>query len=192
MKPLQLSKPYLIAMVGIPGSGKSFFANHFAKTFNASIISGEIIASNSANSESAEKISNYMLYQLFKSNSTIIYDRSLNRRSDRQELAKLAKHAGYETLFVWVQTDTASAKSRFIKSQKTDKLKAADIFENEFRKFTAPNSHEKHMVISGKHTYASQLKIVLTKLADSRPNTDTPDRQQNLPRHEASRRIAIR
>jgi len=179
-------------MVGIPGSGKSFFANHFAKTFNASIISGELIDSSSASPEAAEKISNYMLDQLFKSNSTIIYDRGLKRRSDRHELAKLAKQAGYETLFVWVQTDTAAAKSRFIKSQKIDKSKAADLFENEFRKFTAPNSHEKHMVISGKHTYASQLKIVLTKLVDSRPKTDMPDRQQSLPRHEASRRIAIR
>jgi len=192
MKPLKLSQPYLIAMVGIPGSGKSFFADHFAKTFNASIVSGEIINSNTISQIAASEVSSYVLRELFKSNSTIIYDKDLKRRGDRQELSRLAKQAGYETLFVWVQTDTAAAKSRFVKSHKIDKSTAADLFENEYRKFTAPNSLEKHIVISGKHTYASQLKIVLTKLADSRPVIDSPERQDNAPRHEASRRIAIR
>lgn len=192
MKPLHLSRPYLIAMVGIPGSGKSFFANHFAKTFNASIVNGELISSNAHSPEATENISNYMLEELFKSTSTIIYDKDLKRRSDRQELAKSAKKAGYETLFIWVQTDAAAAKSRFVKNRKLDKLSTIDLFENEFRKFTAPNSHEKYVVISGKHTYANQLKIVLMKLADSRPKPDMPERKENLPRHEVSRRIAIR
>ena len=192
MKPIHLSRPYLIAMVGIPGAGKSFFANHFATTFNASIIDGELINSNAINSESSENISKYILQELYKSKLAIVYDGDLKRRSDRQELARSAKQAGYETLFIWVQTDAVAAKSRFIKNQKTPKSTAVDLFENELRKFTAPNSQEKHMVISGKHTYASQLKIVLTKLAELRPPADTPDRQENTLRHETSHRIAIR
>jgi len=43
MKPLSLSKPHVIVTVGIPGSGKSFFAEHFAATFKAPLISGERI-----------------------------------------------------------------------------------------------------------------------------------------------------
>ncbi len=193
MKPLQLSKPYVIAMVGIPGAGKTYFASHFAQTFNAALVSNAIIGSNVESYDSIETLTKYMLGELYKSQATIIYDGDLRRRSDRSELIKSAKQAGYETLLVWVQTDTAAAKSRFVKSQSIDRSSAADLFEQEFRKFTIPNSLEKHLVISGKHTYASQLKIVLTKIADARPAADAVNVRQTVPpRQENSRRIAIR
>ncbi|MBO9600754.1 MAG: hypothetical protein J7559_23390, partial [Cohnella sp.] len=36
------------------------------------------------------------------------------------------------------------------------------------RRFSAPHSTEKPIVISGKHTYATQAKMVLRKLAEPR------------------------
>ena len=43
MEALTLSSPMIIEVVGLPGSGKSFFANQFANTFGAALVSQDKI-----------------------------------------------------------------------------------------------------------------------------------------------------
>jgi predicted kinase len=111
MKPLNLSTPHLIIMVGIPGSGKSFFAEHFATTFNAPYVSFEQIAQQVFNAnvmeniEKTTEIAHYLLGQLLKTGQTIIYEGETDSRVSRQNLAKLAHDSDYEPLFVLVQTE---------------------------------------------------------------------------------------
>lgn len=163
-------------MVGIPGAGKSFFADHFAETFNAPIISDKHIRddlfSDPAFSTEEQKVIHRVrdrsLKELFKTQRTLIMESATGTRVSRQELAKVATTAGYEPLFVWVQTEPSSAKARAIKRVKGQPSLSAEQFDAAVRAFTAPNQAEQALVISGKHTYASQLKIVLKKLSESR------------------------
>ncbi|HRN90356.1 MAG TPA: ATP-binding protein, partial [Candidatus Saccharibacteria bacterium] len=175
MRTLSLNKPHLIVMVGIPGAGKSFFAEHFAQTFNAPIVSYDQIRTQLYNNptftddeqEIVGRIANHMLQELFKSERTILYEGPSDLRTERSAISKLARDAGYETLFIWVQTESSSAKSRSIKA-KNDKISNADEFNAKIKRFSAPHQTEHAVVISGKHTYASQLKIVLKRLVEPR------------------------
>ena len=158
-------------MVGIPGSGKSFFAEHFSKTFNAPMVSEEFLNSIvSSKEQTIVSVSEYILNELFKTNQTLVYDGDATTRTGRQSFAKLAKSRGYEPLFIWVQTESVSAKQRATKSGKINTL-TSEEFNDAIKKFTPPNASEKAIVISGKHTYASQLKIVLTRIASERQNS---------------------
>ena len=188
--------PHLVVMVGIPGSGKSFFADHFASTFSAPIVSSKTIRSAlvqtpsfSASEQAAvRRISYYLLDELLKTGQTFVYDSMSDARTDRQEIIRKAKLAGYHVLFVWVQTESATAR---IRATKQSKDKASVISDEQFthfvKHFTVPSSVEKPIVISGKHTYASQLKIVLSRLVV------TPAPQVSLPRQDVQvRRRLIR
>lgn len=173
MKSLSLSKPHLIIMVGVPGSGKTFFAEKFAETFRAPYISFEKIASYlPENYKAAEEIAQYQLDELLKTSQSLIVDGTGDSRTSRAELARKARTAGYEALLIWVQTDPATAKSRALKQYK-EAGKNPDDYEKALKCFTPPSAIEKPVVLSGKHTYATQAKVVLKKLTGPRAEIST-------------------
>ncbi len=177
MKPAETIKPHLIIMVGIPSSGKSFFAEHFAETFKAPIVSYDIIrkeffkkpAFSEDEDEMIRKVSNYILSEFLKTKKTVIFEGQTDLRAERFEIAKGARKAGYEPLFIWVQTETMTAKKRANRSSHEKPAISDDEFDTKLKKFNTPNKTEQFVVISGKHTYASQLKIVLKHLIQPRP-----------------------
>lgn len=197
MKSLTLSKPHLIVMVGIPGSGKSYFAEHFASTFKAPIVSFhrfryELFNEPNFGDDECEiinRVADYMLDELLKTGRTIIYEGRTNTRHDRSLLAKKSRMSGYEPLFVWVQTDPETAKRRAIKPSDGKHALTPDQFDSQLRKFSVPHQLEKSVVISGKHTYASQLKIVLKRLVEPRPQIGSQTSQSRPP---ISRNVLIR
>lgn len=152
----------MIIMVGLPGSGKTFFAEKFSEMFNAPYVSeqkiGELVSGDT------NAVAYLQLEELLKTQQLIIFEGATNTRTGRMELSKKAHQAGYEPLFVWTQVDHATAKTR---------SKGNMIFEEQTRKFTPPNTIEKPLVISGKHTYASQAKVVLKKLSRPRAEIST-------------------
>ncbi len=178
MKPSDTTKPHLIIMVGIPGSGKSYFAQHFANTFNAPIISTgqlrKIIFANSRQNIpddlTLSNVAKLVLNEMFKTKRTIIYEGQTDQRAERLELSKMAHQADYEPLFIWVQTETTTAKKRATKSHSQKTALSVDEFNQIIKNFSAPHHNEKAIVISGKHTYASQLKIVLKNLIQPQNN----------------------
>ena len=198
MKSLSLSKPHLIIMVGIPGSGKSFFAEHFADTFKAPIVSFHRFRQELFNSPTFSKneediisqVANYMLDEIFKTGRTIVYEGRTNTRAERTLLAKKTREAGYEPLFVWVQTEPLTAKKRATKHN-TDRLAMNEAqYNTELKRFSIPHPTEKVIVISGKHTYASQLKIVLKRLVE--PRIQTNEQINHVVRSPISRNFLIR
>ncbi len=198
MKSLSLSKPHVIIMVGIPGSGKSFFAEHFADTFNAPLISSgrlrkELFEEPTYSSDeqaTIRRVSDYLLDELFKTSRTIIYEGSTDTRTERQDLSRKSRSAGYEPLFVWVQTESATAKLRIQKALKGSTTIRPDQFDLTIRRFSAPHASEKAVVISGKHTYASQLKIVLKRLVE--PRVELIENQAPPVRPPENRTIIVR
>ena len=170
MKSLSLSKPHLIIMVGLPGSGKTFFAEKFAETFHAPLVSREKVTQKLGHHDATDEILSDQLVELTKTGQSIVVDGMANTRVMRNDLMKLAKHAGYATLIVWVQTDPATAKSRALRTGQSDQrqLRDADDFDAASRHFSPPVAAEKPVVISGKHTYATQAKVVLKRLSEPR------------------------
>ena len=193
MESLNLKKPHLIIMIGIPSSGKSFFAEHFAQTFKAPIISFNRLRQELFNNPTFSKdeddiinrVANYMLDESLKTKQTLIYEGLADSRSDRTAIAKKSRNLGYEPLFIWVQTDPITAKKRAIKSGPDKAALNNEQFDTKLNQFNPPHESEKAVVISGKHTYASQLKIVLKQLITPQVITDnqkqtTPNRSNSI------------
>ena len=174
MKSLNVNKPHLIITVGIPGSGKSYFAENFSETFKAPIISNwklrKIIYKNPSFSIDEDKIIDNLIVsildEVLKTGRTVIYDGLTSLKSDRISIAKKAKESGYEALFVWVQTEQSTALNRSTKSNKNSPLITVESFNSKLKQFSPPSRLAKTIVISGKHTFESQLKIVLKHLAN--------------------------
>jgi len=171
MKHLSLAKPHLVVTVGIPGSGKSFFAEKFATTFGAPYVCYEKLAQ-LVNGEVSSALL-MQLDELLKTKQSVIYDGPSESRASRSELAKKAREAGYTVLYVWVQTDQTTAKTRYSQAHKSV---SEDEYEKGVKRFTPPNTIEKALVISGKHTYATQAKVVLKRL--STPRTEISGHQK--------------
>lgn len=186
MKRLSLAKPHLIVMVGVVGSGKSFFAEKFAATFGSPYIHEEKIAGLAPDGK-VNEIALLQLDELLKTKQSIIFDGSSETRAERMALAKKAREAGYDILYIWVQTDLATAKARALHAKKP-----ADFFDKAIKRFTSPNTSEKALVISGKHTYASQAKVVLKKLSAPRVESPAQPAIPARPQRPQPRSIIIR
>lgn len=175
MKSYDIGCSHLLIMVGLPGSGKSFFAEHFAETFNAPLISygklsKELMCRNEATKElnlGINRIEKYMLEEISKTKRTIIFDGKNYNRSSFEELSKIANKLDYLPLYIFVQTDIETAKKRSI-SKANENHMSVEQFDKILKQFKPIDRTKKHVVvISGKHTYSSQLKIVLKYLSEN-------------------------
>ena len=174
MKSSILNRPHLIIMVGIPGSGRSFFAEHFAETFKAPIISydklQQVLFADPLCDKASEKMINRVIYytlgETLKTERTVVLDGSIFSKRSNDLISKITKQFNYEPLFVWVQTDPITAKKRALKRITGKPVMSLAKFEELIKQFNPPKRPTNTIVISGKHTYTSQLKIVLKYLAE--------------------------
>lgn len=180
-------------MVGIPGSGKSAFAEHFAKTFGAPIVNGDALKrSLSLNDAQAAKAQKLLLTELLKTRRTLVIETATHKKIQRTALVNAVTKAGLKPLIVWVQTDPAEAKRRATKPFPQGSGMTSDRFTALSHAFEPPTPFEKPLVISGKHTYATQLKVVLKQLAsEPRIETSQPAGRPEKPASR-SRGIAVR
>jgi len=189
MKPQTTTTPHVIIMVGIPGAGKSTFAEHFANTFQAPIIDREVInAIVDHNETQSKEIVGLMLDELLKTHRTVVYVGSTHTKTSRVELAKKVTAAGYQPLLVWVQTESQEALRRATRKRKNGNPMSQEAFDAAIKQFSPPHATEKAIVISGKHTYATQLKIILKHLAGQQ-QVDAPEAP---PRARSVRNIILR
>lgn len=177
MKSLSLSVPYVIFVIGKPGVGKTQFATKLAETFNLPYVEADRLRSaltdkptySSEEQERVDYLVTIQMSELFKTKSSFILEGGTEAKTVRQNLSKFAKDKGYESLFVWVQTDHQTAYARATKSNRLNKQKTFILSDERYhqleKRFTAPGVSERPVVISGKHTHGSQIKSVLKRLA---------------------------
>ena len=194
MKPLTPASPHAIIMIGIPGSGKSTFAEHFADTFQAPIVSQTKLQREfDLSLVAAESLRDFILFEYAKTHRTVLVDGGLDVKAKRDELVLRLAKAGYRPLIVWVQTDTTESLRRASRPYPRGSGLRADEFNDLVKLFEPPHEKEKTVVISGKHTYASQLKIILKQLAApdaTRPKPPVP--VASTSRSRAPRRPVVR
>lgn len=188
MKALHLTRPYAIMMVGLPGSGKTFFATHFSKTFSVPFFDADVIQQHASSVEDAEALTLIFIQELVKTSQTFLFEGSSITRARRTDFAKWARSQGYQPLFVWVQTDPNTSLSRA--------LKAGTITEQDFilyqDNFSPPHPDEKPVVISGRHTYAMQVKVVLSHLGrDSRPSAPARATPRTVAPRTSTAQVAV-
>lgn len=186
MKSLQLTKPHLLVVVGLPGSGKSFFAEKFSDTFNTPYVDYGHYAQVAGTQKAGHELANHTVELLVQTKQTIIVEGRGLTKTDRQDLVLYAHKNGYATLYIWVQTEPASAEFRAVYA------KTATISQREFDKllkqFENLTQDEPYVVISGKHTHPSQAKTVLKRLVSGRP-TPVPKVIRQTPRPRSGRII---
>ncbi len=178
MKSLSLDSPHAIIMVGIPGSGKSYFADKFARTFGAPYISEVEVQQYAKDDEATIHLIELMIEQATRTKKSLVLEVDSGSRTHRTALASALKAVGYKPLLVWVQVDEATAKARCAKSAQRTRSDYLDATQN----FSPPHPQENALVISGKHTYATQARVVLKKLSSGRPPVAVP-----APRQAATR-----
>lgn len=187
MKSLSLSSPHIIAMVGLPGSGKTQFAEQFADTFAAPCLSADQFVQLGGDSDATDAAVLTVLGEMMKTKQTIVFDGATYRRIARAELVKQARRHGYRVLFVWVQTDPATTKQRALKAMSLEE------FEQRCKRFSPPHELEPAVVISGRHTYSTQARTVLKRLTESRGQAgeSQPHASITVPERTSINRVRI-
>lgn len=186
MKSLSLTTPRVIFVVGKPGVGKTQFASKFAETFNAPFVESDqirgIMTQDPEYSQQEQVAVNRLVMlqmsELFKTGKTFVVEASTEAKVDRQNFTKWVRKHEYEPLVVWVQTDEDTAHDRATRASRINKDKIFIVPEQRYesltKRFTPPGDEERPVVISGKHTYASQVRSILRRLAEPNRPVHTP------------------
>lgn len=190
----------VLMIVGVPGSGKSHFARQFAEVFHTPLVSFDKIRHQLFSEPQFSKdeellvasLMNSQIQELYKTQKSFIVDGAVNSRMARAEIERVARSHDYAYLTIWVQTDNDSAMYR---SVSRNKRRAGDAFntamsEAQFADFAKrinpPSAKENHVVISGKHTFATQAKVVLQKIVTPRDGSVAPIARLQTPKAKSS------
>lgn len=153
-------------VVGLPTSGKTTFTDKFADSFGAPVIDIPKVSEFAKNAKSSHEIISNQLIQLAKTRQFIVVKDYGNTKKERKEIMDVLAKRGYRQFVVWVQTDEPTLRHRLNKKLKpvTPPYSLKEKIESTIKSFETPAPHEVDVVISGRHTFASQARMVLRKL----------------------------
>lgn len=151
-----------ILVFGAPCSGKSTFCKKFSNQFKAPYYD---LSQLKVEYNLSRKQILMLVEQIAKTGITIVIEGGIDTEQDRQEIRNILRKAGYEPSLIWIQTDVSTIKSR-LKTRLKSVSKAKAEYENKVKRLEAPSEAEPTIILSGKHTYPTQAKHVLTQLAE--------------------------
>jgi predicted kinase len=177
MNKVVLSKPVLICLYGYPGAGKSHISRNLSDVLHIAHVSADRIRSelfqnphyDTQENAVVTHMMNYMTEEFLNSGVSVVYDANALRLAQRRKLKELAKRHKAEFLLVWLQIDQDSALYRVQnRDRRTFEGKYAqphtrESFMQQIINMQNPQG-EQYMVISGKHTFATQKGAVINRL----------------------------
>ncbi len=155
------NKPRALLLFGAPCSGKTTFGEKFADKYKLAYIDlDELVEKHDFSRENIMVV----VEQLLKTRQTLVLEGGVRTEKERIELRNLIRNAGYEPALIWIQTDVATIRSR-LKNKLRSVKKAKEYYDAEIEKIEAPSDTEHAIILSGKHTFDTQTKHVITGLA---------------------------
>lgn len=177
MSKLTNNRAFILLVYGLPGAGKTFFARQMAANLGiahlqAARIRHELFKSpryDDRENAVVNHLMDYMLGEFLSVGTSVVYDGDSMRRARRRHLRSITDRCGATLITVWLQIDLESAFNR-VKNR--DRRKVDDKFEPSMDRPTFENyinlvqnpSNEDYVVISGKHSFATQRAAALKKL----------------------------
>ena len=156
------NKPRVLLVFGAPASGKTTFAEKFAKKFGLACYDLKTLMEEHGFTHEMILV---LVEQLLKTGQTILIEGALDTEKERLEIRNLARKYGYEPALIWLQTDTATIRQR-LKQQYRSVSKAKTAYDAAVSEIEAPLDSEKPIILSGKHTFETQTRHVIAGLAD--------------------------
>lgn len=149
-----------ILVFGAPCSGKTTFSEQFATQFNATFYD---LDSLQQEHNLSRQFILLLVSEIAKTGATLVLEGGNDTEKDRKELVEILRNAGYTPTLIWIQTDVSTIRMR-LKNKLKSVEKAKQVYEARVKALEAPSNAEAPIVLSGKHTYPTQLKQVLTQL----------------------------
>ena len=156
-----LSQPRAILVFGAPASGKTTFCEKFSQQFRAPYYNLNEVG-NDLGVDRKNLL--YILDLIARTGQNIIIEGQLNTEADREEIKKILKEEGYNPSLIWIQTDVNTIKTR-LKNRLKSVAKAKEEYDRKISELEAPSESENPIVLSGKHTFETQLSHTLSQLA---------------------------
>ena len=173
------TKTLFILLYGYPGSGKTFFARQLAENLQAAHISserirGELFESPRYDKEEndvVEQLMSYMAGEFLNAGLSVIYDINAMRVSQRRTLRDMARHSKAQPVLIWLQIDSEGA---FTRLGNRDRRRSDDKYAGPADRATFDRiagamqnpQNEDYIVVSGKHTFDSQLSAFLKRMRE--------------------------
>ena len=154
--------PRALLVFGAPASGKTTFAEKFAKKFG--LASYDLKTLMEEYGFTYEMIM-VLVEQVLKTGQTVLIEGCLDTENERIEMRNLARKYGYEPALIWMQTDVSTIRRR-LKMQYRNVAKAKTAYDKAVEVMEAPTEAERPIILSGKHTFETQTKHVIAGLAD--------------------------
>lgn len=149
-----------ILVFGAPCSGKTTFCEHFAKKFKAPYFDLGKLANDY---KLDRKMIVFLVEQIAKTGQMLVIEGGLDTEANRVEIRNILRNAGYISSLVWIQTDVGTIRSRLKSRLKTVTAAKAE-YDERIGALEAPTDFEAPIVLSGKHTFETQLRHVLSQI----------------------------
>lgn len=176
------TKPILVLLYGMSGSGKTFFARQLTEQLQAAHLQADRIRSELFETPSFNKEENhivaslmaYMTGEFLHSGVSVVFDMNVPRVAQRRALRNLATKNKAETVLVWFQVDpdTAYGRATHRDRRTADDHYAQDmspeIFRAQLANLQNPDASEKFVVVSGKHVFTMQKNAFFRDLRQRR------------------------
>ena len=182
-----LNKPLLIVFIGMPGSGKTYFASRLAEKIGAVRINSDamrlaIFGSNDRiEAIRASKQSfllnsqvfgamHYSAKQILERGHCVIYEAQQTKRRNRREIERIADECGAVPILIWIKTDVEVAKSRGASRRATEDTHQYTEEKMEFladhfaKSLESPQPDENLIEISGEVSFEEQYKSFQAQL----------------------------
>lgn len=172
----------LFYMIGLPGAGKTTFAQNLASQLKIDHIYGDKIGYELFTHprftpdevQAVRQTMEHRVIQGLRSGRSVVYDAMLHSRASRQSLANIALSHNLAAVGVWIQAPEKVARQRadtvrladFSKEYKRQVPK--DVFDKHTRLFEPPARAEKVVTIWGTAPFKMQYAVLRTWLSEAK------------------------